>query len=247
MNRSLPLIVLLLYAAFCRTCPAQFQAVQRDVMAMYLYNGSDETTFKRQLEQRTDAQVTRMVQVVKLDAAQREKLQLAARGDLSRFYRELDQVREKVKDLQPNNGPDRQRAFRDIGPLRQRIANGIIDKNSLLERVLTTMLRPEQMKVYRADLRERQLYRYQTILRMTIADLEKVVPLTAKQRSELIKLLEQKNFPVASPQGMEAYVGHAMLARLSDEETTQLLDKEQLAAFRRFTEQFAPMMNSFTW
>ena len=44
--------------------------------------------------------VKRMAEVAQLDALQLQKLQLAARGDLSRFYRELERVKVKVKDVQ---------------------------------------------------------------------------------------------------------------------------------------------------
>jgi hypothetical protein len=191
--------------------------------------------------------VNRMAQVAHLDASQLQKLQLAARGDLSRFYRELEQVRVKVKDVDMRNGNDMQKAWQAISPLQIRLANGIIDEDSLLERVMSTLLSPEQEQKYRDYLRERQVARYRSILLVTVADLEKVLPLTAKQRSELIKLLEGKKFPSKCQPGLEAYVGQAMLSRLREDEARSVLDESQCKTLARLNEQYAPMANNFTW
>lgn len=214
---------------------------------MYLYNGSDEATFKRRMEQSTEMQVKRMAEVAQLDIAQLQKLQLAARGDLSRFYRELERVRNKVKDLDARNGNDMQKAWQEISPLQRRVAQGIIDEDSLLERVMSTLLSPEQDQKYRLYLRERLVARYRSILLITIADLEKALPLTDKQRSELIKLLESKKFPQKCQPGLEAYVGQAMLSRLSAGEVQKILDEEQRKTLTRLNQQYAPMANNFTW
>lgn len=226
---------------------AQFGAPRQDVLAAYLFNGSDEETFRRRLEQSTEMRVNRMAQVAHLDASQLQKLQLAARGDLSRFYRELEQVRVKVKDVDMRNGNDMQKAWQAISPLQIRLANGIIDEDSLLERVMSTLLSPEQEQKYRDYLRERQVARYRSILLVTVADLEKVLPLTAKQRSELIKLLEGKKFPSKCQPGLEAYVGQAMLSRLREDEARSVLDESQCKTLARLNEQYAPMANNFTW
>ena len=214
---------------------------------MYLYNGSDEATFKRRMEQSTEMQVKRMAEVAQLDIAQLQKLQLAARGDLSRFYRELERVRNKVKDLDARNGNDMQKAWQEISPLQRRVAQGIIDEDSLLERVMSTLLSPEQDQKYRLYLRERLVARYRSILLITIADLEKALPLTDKQRSELIKLLESKKFPQKCQPGLETYVGQAMLSRLSAGEVQKILDEEQRKTLTRLNQQYAPMANNFTW
>jgi len=239
--------LLVISAALGEPSQAQFRAARQDVMSMYLYNGRDEATFKKNLEQQTDLKIEQISRLVQLDEAQLEKLELAAHGDLSRFYRELERIREQVKGFSPENGNDMQQAWQVISPLQQRIAAGIFDENSLLERVLCTLLSPEQHQTYRAGQRERQLYRYKSVLRMTIADLEKALPLTAKQRTELIKLVEEKNFPRACPQNLESYVGYAMLARLSEQETKELLDAEQHKTFHQLSLQYAQFMNNFTW
>lgn len=223
-------------------CHAQGRNLrQPDILAMYLFNGADEATFRRQLENRAQIRVTRIAEVVGLDPEQLEKLQLATHGDLSRFYRELEHVRQKTKGLSSQNQNDMQKAWEFISPVQQRVANGIIGEDSLTERILQSLLDEEQRAKYAEFQRQRSAAQFRTILRMTVSDLEKSLPLTEKQRDELIKLVEGKELPekVFMQQQMQAYLGYVMLARLSDNELSDLLDKQQLLTFRKLIDQVA--------
>lgn len=218
---------------------------QPDILAMYLFNGADEATFRRQLENRAQIRVTRIAEVVELDAAQLEKLKLATHGDLSRFYRELDHVRQKTKGLNAQNQQDMQKAWEFISPVQQRVAKGIIGKDSLTERILESLLDDEQQAKYAEFQRQRHAAQFRAILRMTVSDLEKSLPLTEKQRDELIKLAEGQQLPHHAFDQQQAQVdlGYVMLARLRDNEISDLLDKQQLLTFRKLTEQHANLAN----
>ncbi|MEO8268746.1 MAG: hypothetical protein ABI557_03435 [Aureliella sp.] len=229
-------------------CRAQLAfAQQPDILAMYLFNGADEATFRKQLENRAHIRVTRIAHVVGLDPAQLNKLQLATHGDLSRFYRELEHVRQKTKGLNPQNQNDMQKAWEFIMPVQQRVSEGIIGDDSLTERVLQSLLEVEQQAKYEEFLRQRRAAQFRSILRMTVSDLEMSLPLTEKQRDELIRLAEGKELPkqAFAQQQVQAYLGFAMLARLTDIELTDLLDKQQLLTFRKLTEQYANMLAGF--
>lgn len=229
-------------------CSAQFGfAQQPDLLAMYLFNGNDEATFRKQLEQRTQMRSIRIADVVGLDQAQRDKLQLATHGDLSRFYRELDHVRQKTKGLNPQNNNDVQKAWEHIAPVQQRLSKGLIDEKSLTERILQSLLTAEQQAKYAEFQRARQTAHFQAILRISLADLQKSLPLTEKQRNELIKLVEGKPLPKGAfaQQQLQAYLGLMMLARLSEKELSDVLDEQQIVTFRKLTEQYANMIGDF--
>lgn len=213
----------------CPSCHAQFGVRSRDILAMYLFNGADEATFRRRLEQSTQLRIDRIAEVVGLDEAQRAKLELANHGDLCRFYREIDQVRQKVKGLDPQNNDDLQTAWRHLGPVQQRLSKGIIDENSLSERILRNLLNDDQKAQYQAFRRERQTAQFRAIVRISIAELEQSVPLTEKQRGGLIKLLDERILrenKFASQQ-MKAYYGYFLMSQLSDDQLAELLDLQQ--------------------
>jgi len=249
MNKPLPcLALLLLYGLpWQLPCHGQLPNQRPDIVGTYLYQGADESTFKKQLEQQIDMRVERLSKVVALEPQQLRKVKLAAQGDVSRFYRDLENVQSELQGLDPKDPQDVQRGWIAVQPLHRRLSRGIIDELSLLERVLSTVLSPEQKQVYRDYLRERQEARYRAILRMTISDLEKTLPLTTQQRHAMITILEGKKFPRSTPSTLEPYVGYAMLARLSDSELESFLDAPQRKVFQELTQQYAQWMNNFTW
>ncbi len=211
---------------------------------MYLYNGADEAAFRKQLENRAQIRVRRIAEVVSLTPDQLAKLQLATHGDLSRFYRELEHVRQKTKGLDPQKQNDMRKAWELISPVQQRVAHGIVGEDSLTDRILLSLLDEQQQTKYVEYQQQRQAAQFRSILRITVSDLEKSLPLTEKQRDELIKLVEGKELPemVDIQQQRQAYIGFAMLARLKDTELTDLLDKQQLLTFRKLTEPYANML-----
>lgn len=227
-------------------CVAQL-AQQPDILSMYLFNGNSEANFKRQLEQGVNLRIARIAEEVGLNAEQLKKIELAAHGDLSRFYRELDDVRERTKRLNPQNNADMQKAWQEIMPLQQRVTRGVLDEKSLLERVLLTVLSQEQQKKHEQFMRKRQIACYTAVLRMTIADMEKSLPLTSKQRSELIKLLEGCEFPSSADRNVLPYVGWAMLSKLKPQDTAEILDEQQQKTFIRLKAQQAGMVRMFKW
>ncbi len=220
--------------------------LQQDIVAMYLFNGADEATFKRRLEQQIELRVERIAQVVDLEVTQLEKLRLAAHGDLSRFYRELGHVREKTKGLNQQNQQEMQQAWQHISPLQSRLSEGIINQNSLTERILATLLTDEQQAKYDVYLSERNQARLRAVIALAIVDVEKVVPLTERQRTELIKLLNANAlkhelfFNHRYP-----YFGFVLLAKLTDEELTPLLDEQQQKALRQLTKPYEGMPLNF--
>lgn len=214
---------------------------------MYLFRGADEAQFKRQLEQGIHLRIGRIGEVVALDAEQLSKLQLAAHGDLSRFYSEMGAVREQTKDLDPQKNEDAQKAWNLIMPLQQRIQQGLIGEKSLLERVLASTLTPEQRLKYDQFQREREIASYKAILRVTIADMEKSLPLTSQQRTDLIKLLLSSEFPSSVDRQMLPYVGWAMLSRLKLDDVAEILDEQQLETFTKLKEQQVGIVRMIRW
>ena len=222
----------------CPSCHAQFGARSRDILAMYLFNGADEATFRRRLEQSTQLRIDRIADVVGLDEAQRAKLELANHGDLCRFYREIDQVRQKVKGLDPQNNNDLQAAWQHIMPVQQRLSKGIIDENSLSERILQNLLNDDQKTLYKEFRRERQTAQFRDIVRISIAELEQSVPLTEKQRGGLIKLLDERIERIPpenrfADQQLEAYYGYILLAQLPNDRLSELLDVQQIDTLQK--------------
>ncbi len=239
---SLPFCLLLSNQAV-----AQVRPPQQDIVSLYLFNGVDEATYKKNLEQQTNLRIRWLAEVVELDATQFEKFKLAASGDLSRFFRELSKVREKTAGLNPQVQADMQKAWVELAPLQQRIAKGLFDEDSLHQRVLKSMLSQEQTARYQTYLQERLLSRHQAFVLATVADLEKSMPLTHHQREELIKLVNGKRFPSEASSQQEVFVGGVMLTRLTAQETNAIFDAQQQKTFDQYVQQYAGYARNMKW
>ena len=233
-------------AARLRAAQAQIQARQ-DILAMYVFNGVDEATFKKQLDDQAKLVVDRIVKITSINDVQRQKLTLAATGDLHRFYRELEAVREKTKEFDIQNQEQMQKAWQIISPVQQRVQAGILNETSLLEKLLGTVLTVEQRTAYDEYLQKRERNLCTAVLHATIADLEKSMPLTVEQRTKLLVLLEANPFPKKVQNGFLYNVGWVLLARLDGTEVAKILDDSQHKTFKRIAKQFENQAGGLTW
>jgi hypothetical protein len=226
---------------------AQFGARQ-DIVSVYLFNGQDEATFRKQLETRSMLRVAQVAEVAQLDEATLEKLNLAVRGDLNRFYRCIAAVREATKDYDMQNQEEMQKAWQEIMPLQQRIAAGVLEEEgSLFSKVLECSLTEEQTTAYEAYLAERQRAKSLAIVKMTLAEMQSSIPLLAKQRNALVDTLMNKKFPRRVPEGYEAFLGYIMMTKLDDKELESILDRQQVLAFKKLIAQYEAYGNAVTW
>lgn len=233
------MIVALFAAAACQEAHAQFGIQQRDIIAMYLFNGQDEATFKNQLESSCNLRVKRIFEVIGLDAEQKRKLDFAIRGDINRLYREMEFVRHQTKDLNLQDQADMQKAWQVMQPLYTKVTStGIVGDDSLFERVLESTLTSEQQDDYRAYMSERQRAEVDGLTRLALAELEKSIPLLAEQRQQIISQALELDYPRKIQRGMESMVGFLRLSKLPDEEMQEILDAEQYAAFQKFKQQY---------
>ncbi len=82
-----------------RAVQIQARAAGRDLFASHVFRGVDEATFNKQLDDQAKVVTDRIVKITGIGESQRQKLLLAATGDLRRFCRELERAREETKDL----------------------------------------------------------------------------------------------------------------------------------------------------
>lgn len=216
---------------------AQFAALQQrqDVVAMYLFNGQDEVLFRRQLEARSELRVSRIAELLKLDDKQKSKLDFAVRGDLNRFYRDMELVRLRTEGLDIQNQQEWQKAWEHLQPLYNKVMNeGVIGADSLMEKVLSATLTTEQTEIYEEHLRKRRQAELRSMTHLALLEVEKSIPLLSSQREAIVALLEDVGYSGEVRRGMEAHFGFGMLSKLKEQDLMQILDQEQWKAFQKF-------------
>jgi hypothetical protein len=219
----------------------------RDFVTLYLFNGISEETWKKNLEKRVELRLFRIEEIVGLEEAQRTKLELALKGDLCRFYRSMALAREQTKGLDMRNQNDVQKGWQIIMPLQQQAAKGVIDENSLFEKVLSIILTEKQRGQYDDYSRKRQRTQVNAFINMTIVEIEKSLPLSAHQRQALVKIIQEKPLPALIPANATPYVGYAMLSRVTAADLQDLLDESQQKVFLQIQQQYAGQARAIKW
>lgn len=206
---------------------------QVDQFDQWMFQGSrDRAGARSRVERRLKLQIAALEHRHQLSDAQKQKLQLAARGDITRLFDEIEELRQQFQEAQNDNN-QLGRMWQKIQPLQQRLASGPFGANSVFAKVLEQTLTEEQNAAHEATRRERRAYQYRAVVESAIAMLEDSVPFNEQQRSKLIELLVSK---VEPPVAFGQYDYHYVLYRMSEmpeKEFKDLLDErlwEQLQA-----------------
>jgi hypothetical protein len=194
----------------------------------------------RQAQQRMETQVklqlAELERVGELAAAQRQKLELAARGDLQRFLDDVDALRRKFNAAVRKDPNAANQMWQEIQPLQARQARGLTGHGSLLAKVIPQTLTPEQSLKYEAVTIERRKFRYQAGIAVALHQLEGSVALSGQQRDALRKVLLDLPPPKAFGQ-YDHYLIMYRLAMLPPDKIQPLLDARQWTAMKRQLDQ----------
>jgi hypothetical protein len=181
---------------------------------------------RRRLESQLALRIEEFDRACQLTGAQKEKLQLAAKGDMKRFFARYDMVKKKFQRVQ-NDQQKMQEIWQDIGPLQGSLEAGLFHEESLLGKSLVHILTAEQLKRYDAVVRERRASRHRAAIEMTVAILEQKTPLRADQRSDLLALLAKQTKLGRRLGEYEHFLIMIQLDRIPDEKWKPLFDPMQ--------------------
>ena len=116
-----------------------------------------------------------------LSDAQKQKLRLAGQGDIERFFRKFKKVKAKFQAIR-NDQQKVNQIFQDISPLQAKLATGIYDRDSLLQKCLVNTINREQFLKYLKVDKERQRFHHEAKIGVIISLLDQAAPVTAEQR-----------------------------------------------------------------
>ncbi len=129
----------------------QFQIAAASCDQLLFGNGRDEVEARRQLVARLAQKLAAVNRACGLTASQLQKLELAGRGDMHRFFEQATQLRAKIEGVQSVDAEDRRGLLQRImavsaecRPLRSTIDAGPFGDGSLFAKALRRMLTPEQ-------------------------------------------------------------------------------------------------------
>lgn len=194
---------------------------------------------EQRLRTQVRLQLAELASVCQLTDDQRNKLDLAARGDVQRFLDEVDVLRRKFNAVKNDQNAANQ-MWQEIQPLQAKQARGLTGAGSLLMKTLPKSLSSEQAEQYETLIGARRKFRYQASIAVSLHMLEGTVPLKHEQREALQKVLLELPAPQASGQ-YDHYLIMYRLAALPPEKIQPLLDARQWTALKQQFNQYRGM------
>jgi hypothetical protein len=220
------------FAALDDEEPAPVQDVVRDrfhfdvvrQIDAWLFGGNASEGLQ-QISAKLTVQVDEIDRAAGLTEAQKQKLLLAASGDLKRFLDDVADLRLKYAATSSDQNAMRQIA-QEIQPLQKK-SSGLFGDSSLFAKTLRTTLSEEQRKKYKAVIDARQRFRYQATVEAAMLRLQRLVPLRDEQRQAIVKLALEETRPPSEFGQFDYQVVIFQLAYLPQKKLRGLLDERQ--------------------
>ncbi len=196
----------------------------------------NEAGCRKRLEAQMNVLLFEATRDFALSESQQQKLRLAARGDVKRFFDQVEIRRDKFQELK-HDRQNMSKVFQELQPLQQRLNAGLFEKDSLFAKVLQYVLDDAQQEIQierQADRIERQR---KAAVRIAIVELERILPLNHRQRLVLTEQLlgTANSIPVMTRYGK--YLMHYHLSEIDQAKLIDVLDEAQMEGFKKYAEQ----------
>lgn len=174
----------------------QTVTINENQVEQMIFRGSRSRTGQglEQAVNRLELQLDLVELIGDVSDGQRETLELAGWGDIQRFF---DRVELFKRSAPTGQVPmqEYQQLWQKVQPLQMRFQNGLHGPGSLFRKTLATTLTENQWERFEQLERDRHRRHYEAIVRATVASIEGTIPLTSRQRTQLIELITGKTDP----------------------------------------------------
>lgn len=178
-----------------------------------------------------------------LTELQKRKLHLAGRGDIKKFFEEVDVVRKKFLLIRKDQNKINE-IWQDISPLQMKFMSGLHGRESLFQKTLINMLNAEQRKTYEAFSSERRTFQFRAKVELVVAILENSLPLRDEQRQKLITLVVNETKPPRFNGQMDYYLVMWNISKLPEAKLKPLFDN---AEWKTLNQQFTQVRGMEQW
>ena len=173
-----------------------------------------------------------VAQACTLTDPQRQKLQLAGRGDINRFFDRVEELRRKfqlVKTDQNRIGE----ILQAMQPLQMTFQTGPFGDGSIFAKTLKTTLTSQQHADFEATGRERRQFRYKACVELLVTKLDESLVMDAGQRRQFERLLLEETRPPVRFGPYDRSVVMLQAARIPEDKLKPLFDDHQWKVLSR--------------
>jgi len=182
-----------------------------------------------------NVQIDSIAAACELAPEQKQKLLLAGRGDIHRFFDQVEVCRKKFDKVKTDQNRINE-IWQDIQPLQMVATAGLFDEKSLFQKVVKRTLNEEQSAKVNQIETERRKYQFKAKVELIVAAIDDTLAMRADQRKELVALLLETPPPKRYSQ-YDSYLLLYKISKLPEEKLKKLLDPPQWRALDRQLEQ----------
>ncbi len=218
----------------------QFVVSENQIEQWVFRSNNGNVSARQKVEGGLKIEIDLVKTAISLTADQEKKLELAGRGDISRFFNELNIQKKKFPPGAMNQEKFNQ-MWQQIQPLTARYQAGLHGRGSLFHKMLPIVLTSEQWDQYQQFERERQKRHYKAKIEIVLTVVDQRVPLTHDQRQRLIALILEKSEPPKVYGQNDYYLVMWRIAQIPEKDMRPIFDDQEWKAFTRMTQQVRGM------
>jgi hypothetical protein len=206
----------------------------------WVFGGRTVAATRGRLDSQLAIRIEAVAQVGELTDAQRQKFQLAGRGDIRRFLDRVEEQRKKFLLVRKDQNKIGE-LWQEIQPLQMTINAGLHGDGSLFAKTLKTILAAEPYARYEEAERERRVFHYRARVELVVGLLDDVLALGDERRRNLVDLVVNETRIPRSFGQYDHYVVLLQMSRLPEERLKMVFDASQWRRFDRQRRQFQGM------
>jgi hypothetical protein len=197
---------------------------RREAMQLLTFSLRDPEQVRKRLETRLKSRINQVDRACKLTPDQKNKLNVAGRGDIRRLFAQIDELKSKLATDAEAVG----RIVAQLTEYREVLTeNDCFGEGSLYAKVLNHTLTPAQVTVRERSEQEASLAQHRATIRWVLGSMEPWLQLSQEQRQKLESLLAAKT---RAPRKFGAYDYYGLIfqaSKLSDQEFKSIFNEAQ--------------------
>jgi hypothetical protein len=177
-------------------------------------------------------QVDDVARMCTLSEVQKKKLLLAGRGDIKRFFDQVEEKRrkfEKVKQDQNKIGE----IYQELVPLQTTLNSGLFGDGSIYAKTIRRVLSEEEDARYQKVIQDKNRFRYKAKVELVVAQLDQTVGFRDEQRRKLVELIVSETQPPTRYGQYDYYLVMYEADQIAEAKLKPLFEDRQWALLRR--------------
>jgi hypothetical protein len=177
-------------------------------------------------------QVDEVSRMCTLSEAQKKKLLLAGRGDIKRFFDQVEEKRKKFAQVKQDRNKIGE-IYQELVPLQVALKSGLFGDGSIYAKTIRRVLSEEDDARYQKVIQDKNRFRYKAKVELVVAQLDQTVGFRDEQRRKLVELILSETQPPTRFGQYDYYLVMYQAGQIAEAKLKPLFEHRQWALLNR--------------